>query len=41
LDKAKALCLVSRALATAQKFEPWVEISKHSHQLEDCGLHVH
>jgi peroxiredoxin-like protein len=32
LDKAKALCLVSRALATAQKFEPWVEISKHSQQ---------
>ena len=32
LDKAKALCLVSRALATTQKFEARVEICKHSHQ---------
>jgi organic hydroperoxide reductase OsmC/OhrA len=39
LHKAKALCLVSRALATAQKFEARVEISKHSHQSEDRGLH--
>jgi len=30
LQKAKELCLVSRALATAQKFETRVEISKHS-----------
>lgn len=29
LQKAKELCLVSRALATAQKFETRVEISKH------------
>ena len=41
LDKAKALCLVSRALATAQKFEARVEISQHSNQSEDSGLHVH
>jgi peroxiredoxin-like protein len=41
LDKAKALCVVSRALATTQKFEAWVDICKHSHQSEDCGLHVH
>ena len=41
LHKAWALCLVSRALATAQKFEPSVEVSKHSHQSEDRGLHVH
>jgi organic hydroperoxide reductase OsmC/OhrA len=41
LDKAKALCLVSRALATTQKFEARVDICKHSHQSEDCGLHVH
>jgi peroxiredoxin-like protein len=41
LDKAKALCLVSRALATAQKFEARVEICKQSHQSEDRGLHVH
>ena len=40
LDKAKALCLVSRALGTPPKFEPWVEISKHSHQSEDLGIHV-
>jgi organic hydroperoxide reductase OsmC/OhrA len=40
LDKAKALCLVSRALATAQKFEARIEISKHSHQSEDLGIHV-
>jgi len=30
LHKAKGLCLVSRALATAQKFEIQVEIRKHS-----------
>ena len=41
LHRTKALCLVSRALATAQKFETRVEISKHSHQLDDRGLHVH
>jgi organic hydroperoxide reductase OsmC/OhrA len=41
LDKAKALCLVSRALATTQKFEARVDICKHSHQSEDRGLHVH
>ena len=41
LHKAKVLCLVSRALATAQKFETRVEISKHSHQSDDHGLHVH
>ena len=40
LQKAKALCLVSRALATAQKFEARVEI-KHSDQSDDRGLHVH
>ena len=40
LHKAKALCLVSRALATTQKFEARIEISKHSHQSEDLGLHV-
>ena len=40
LHKAKALCLVSRALATAQKFEARVEISKHSHQSDDRGLPV-
>ena len=40
LQKAKALCLVSRALATTQKFEARVEISKHSHQSDDRGLHV-
>ena len=32
LQKAKALCLVSRALATATKFEARVEISKHTGQ---------
>ncbi len=41
LHKAKAPCLVSRALATAQNFEARVEISKHSHQSDDRGLHVH
>jgi organic hydroperoxide reductase OsmC/OhrA len=41
LDKAKALCLVSRALATTQKFEARIDICKHSHQSEDRGLHVH
>src|SRR5271169_5335461 len=30
LHKAKALCLVSRALATLQEFEARVEVSKHS-----------
>ena len=30
LHKAKDLCLVSRALATAQEFEARVEIGKHS-----------
>jgi peroxiredoxin-like protein len=30
LHKAKALCLVSRALATPQKFQIQVEISRHS-----------
>jgi organic hydroperoxide reductase OsmC/OhrA len=40
LHKAKALCLVSRALATAQKFEARIEISKHSHQSDDRGLPV-
>jgi peroxiredoxin-like protein len=40
LHKAKALCLVSRALATAQKFEARVEISKDSHQSDDRGIHV-
>jgi organic hydroperoxide reductase OsmC/OhrA len=40
LHKAKALCLVSRALAAAQKFETRVEISKHSHQSDDRALHV-
>ena len=30
LQKAKKLCLVSRALATAQKLETRIEISKHS-----------
>ena len=41
LDKAKVLCSVSLALATTQKFEARVDICKHSHQSEDCGLHVH
>jgi len=41
LDKAKALCLVSRALATTPKFEAWVDICKHSHQSGDRGLHFH
>jgi|SRR5271169_2675625 len=30
LHKAKELCLVSRALATAQKFETRIDINKHS-----------
>lgn len=30
LQKAKGLCLVSRALAKAQKFETRVEVGKHS-----------
>ena len=41
LQKAKALCLVSRALATAQKFEARVEISRRSHQSDERRLHVH
>ena len=41
LHKAKALCLVSRALATAQKFEARVEIGRHSDQSDDRKLHVH
>jgi organic hydroperoxide reductase OsmC/OhrA len=41
LHKAKALCLVSRALGTTQKFEARVEISKPSHQPDDRVLHVH
>ena len=41
LDKAKALCLVSRALATTQKFEARVDICKHLHQSEDRRLYVH
>jgi organic hydroperoxide reductase OsmC/OhrA len=40
LHKAKTLCLVSRALAVAQKFEARIELSKHSGQLEGGGLHV-
>ena len=40
LHKAKALCLVSRALATAQKFEARVEISKHSNQSDNRAIHV-
>ncbi|MGB8985758.1 MAG: OsmC family protein [Candidatus Sulfotelmatobacter sp.] len=39
LHKAEARCLVSRA-ATTQKFEARIEISKHSQQSEDLGLHV-
>ena len=42
LQKAKSLCLVSRALASAQKFEVRIETSKPSQpQLEDRGLLVH
>ena len=41
LHKAKVLCLVSRALSTAQKFEARVEISKDSHQSDDRVLHIH
>jgi peroxiredoxin-like protein len=40
LHKAKTLCLVSRALATAQKFEAQVETGRHSQQADDRGLHV-
>ena len=40
LHKAEALCLVSRALATAPKFEARIEIRKHSHHSEDRGLYV-
>jgi organic hydroperoxide reductase OsmC/OhrA len=36
LHRAKTLCLVSRALAAAQKFEPRIEIAKHSHQPSDA-----
>ena len=38
LHKTRALCLVSRALATAQKFETRVEVSQHSQKLDDCGI---
>ena len=38
LDKAKALCLVSRALAIEQKFEARVEIESHSYQSEGGAL---
>ena len=41
LHKAKALCLVSRALATPQEFEARVEISRPSDQSDDRKLHVH
>jgi organic hydroperoxide reductase OsmC/OhrA len=41
LHKAKTLCLVSRAVATPQKFEARIEIGKPSHQSTDGGLHVH
>jgi peroxiredoxin-like protein len=41
LHKAKALCLVSRALATPQEFEARVEIRRHSDQSDDGKLHVH
>jgi len=41
LNKAKALCLVSRALATPQRFEIRIEVGKHSHQPSDGRLHVH
>jgi len=40
LHKAKALCLVSRALVTAQKFEVRVEIGKHLHESNDRGLQL-
>jgi organic hydroperoxide reductase OsmC/OhrA len=38
--KAKVLCLVSRALATAQKLETRVEISKRPLQSDNRGLYV-
>jgi organic hydroperoxide reductase OsmC/OhrA len=41
LQKAKTLCLVSRALGTAQKFEARIEIGKPSHQPGDGAQHVH
>jgi len=41
LNKAKTLCLVSRALATPQKFEIRIEIGKHLHQPSGGRLHVH
>jgi peroxiredoxin-like protein len=42
LQKAKSLCLVSRALATAPRFEARIETSKPSQQQpEDRGLQVH
>src|ERR1700726_2274430 len=41
LHKAKELCLVSRALSTAQKFEARVEIRKDSYQSDDRAIHVH
>jgi len=40
LHKAKLLCLVSRALATGQKFEAQVEIGKHLHDSRDRGLQL-
>ncbi len=41
LHKTWALCLVSRALATAQKLETRVEVSQHSQKLDARGIHVH
>ncbi len=41
LTRAKALCLISRALATKQKFEARVEISTHSHQSVAGVLSAH
>jgi organic hydroperoxide reductase OsmC/OhrA len=40
LHKARTLCLVSRALATPQKFEARIEIGKPSYQPTDGGLHI-
>jgi organic hydroperoxide reductase OsmC/OhrA len=41
LHKTKMLCLVSRALATAQKFEARIEIGKPSHLPSDGAQHVY
>jgi organic hydroperoxide reductase OsmC/OhrA len=41
LHRAKTLCLVSRALTTAQKFEARIEIAKHPHQPSDGARHVY